>query len=161
MSYWKLIELDYRNPFLDESILGFMKRVPERLRLDKALYRQALARKYPALVQFPFAQLANNVKWETLLTTDSPIRAYALKEFADSSSGVWEYLDPDALAAMLRAPEKGLKDLPTTTRGTNARRFVRTPSSASAPVSFRRFSAVGAGPCFRYRPSQSLCVRSC
>jgi hypothetical protein len=52
-SYWSLIELDFRNPLLDESILDFLKRVPERLRLDKVLYRQALARKYPALVQFP------------------------------------------------------------------------------------------------------------
>jgi hypothetical protein len=73
------------------------------------------------------------VNWETLLTTDSPIRADALAEFADSSSGVWEYLDPDALAAMLRAPEQGFKHLPTTTRGTNARRLVRTTLERVSP----------------------------
>ena len=46
-AYFKQLLLDHRNVLLDESLLDFLAMVPTRLRIDKLLYRRAMARKYP------------------------------------------------------------------------------------------------------------------
>jgi asparagine synthetase B (glutamine-hydrolysing) len=104
-SYWKQVELDQRNVLLDEPILDFLARVPEPLRIEKALYRRAIALRYPDLARFPFAQRDNLENWRVLLTSDTPVRQYVLDEMADRSSGIWEYLDREVLSGMIRELE--------------------------------------------------------
>ena len=101
--YYKQVELDQRNVLLDEPILDFLARVPERLRIDKKLYRDAMARTYPDLARLPLAQRDNLEDWTALLATGTPVRAYSLEELSDRSSGIWEYLDPAALWGLVEA----------------------------------------------------------
>jgi len=100
-SYYKQIELDHRNVLLDDPILDFLTKVPDSMRVDKMLFRQTIIRRYPQLVQFPYAKRSNLEDWLKLLATDSPVRQYALDELGDRSSGIWEYLDPEALTKMM------------------------------------------------------------
>ena len=106
-SYYKQIELDYRSPLLDESILDFMAKVPDPMRVDKLIFRRVFNRAYPRLAQFPFAQRANLEDWPTLLSTETPVREYVLEEINDQTSGIWEFLDPVALTKLLGAIGRG------------------------------------------------------
>lgn len=54
-----------RNPFLDNSILDFMKKVPTHLRRGKRLYKETIVEMFPELFQFERAATANYVPdWE-------------------------------------------------------------------------------------------------
>ena len=102
-SYYKLVELDQRNVLLDEMILDFLARVPDPLRIDKILFRKVVFQNYPVFSPFPYAGRSNLENWQSLLAKDTPIRQYALDEFAHHSSGIWEYLDPSALSDVLNS----------------------------------------------------------
>jgi len=106
-SYLKQIELDQRNVLLDGSILDFMAKVPDPIRVDKLLYRRVVNQEYSHLAKFPYAKRSNFEDWRKLLATASPVREYALEELNDQSSGIWEFLDPVALAKILGALGKG------------------------------------------------------
>jgi len=106
-SYLKQIELDQRNVLLDGSILDFMAKVPDPIRVDKLLYRRVVNQEYSHLAKFPYAKRSNSEDWRKLLATASPVREYALEELNDQSSGIWEFLDPVALAKILGALGKG------------------------------------------------------
>ena len=105
-SYYKKIELDQRNVLLDDSILDFIAQVPDALRIDKLLYRRVVKQEYPLLAKFPIAKQSNLENWRQLLATASPVREYALAEFNDPSSGIWEFLDPLALKKVLGTLER-------------------------------------------------------
>ena len=105
--YYKQIELDLRNPLLDNSILDFMAKVPDPLRVKKLLYRKVFSTEYPHLAQFPYAIRGNVEDWPKLLANESPVREYALEELNDRSSGIWKYLDPVALAKLLKTIGRG------------------------------------------------------
>ena len=144
-SYYKQIELDQRNVLLDDPILDFLAKVPDPLRIDKMLYRRVVAEKYSLLTQFPLAKRSNHEDWLQLLATDSPVRGYALAEFNDRSSGIWEFLDPLGLDKVIYSVgkkhpvqsmfqrvkpksllKKGLKSLaPTLLAKTRAQRHAR------------------------------------
>lgn len=100
-SYYKQVELDQRNVLLDDTILDFLVRVPDHLRIDKLLFRKVVFKTYPRLAQFPYAGRSNLENWQSLLARNTQIRQYALDEFADRSSGIWEYLDPTALTEVM------------------------------------------------------------
>ncbi len=108
-SYYKQVELDQRNPLLDDSILDFLAKVPDELRIDKLLYRRVLNQKYPLLSQFPIAKRSNLEDWRQLLARASPVRAYALDELNDRSSGIWDFLDLAALTNLLGTLEKSFR----------------------------------------------------
>ena len=44
------------NPFLDDDVLDFMRRVPRRLRLEKTLFIRTMERHYPQVFRAPRAQ---------------------------------------------------------------------------------------------------------
>ncbi len=106
--YYKQIELDLRNPLIDDLILDFMAKVPDRLRVKKLLYRKVFKQEYPYLAQFPFSNRDNLENWPKLLASESPVREYALEELNDHSSGIWEFLDPVALAKLLESLRKDI-----------------------------------------------------
>ncbi len=108
-SYYKQIELDHRNVLLDDSILDFLAKVPDLLRVDKLLFRRVVTREYPLLSQFPYAKRDNLEDWLDLLTIDSPVRKYAMDELGDQTSGVWEFLDPGALKNLITTLGKGFR----------------------------------------------------
>jgi asparagine synthetase B (glutamine-hydrolysing) len=139
-SYYKQVELDQRNVLLDEPILDFLSRVPEPLRFDKWLYRDAMARTYPELARFPSAGRDNLENWTALLAADTPVRAYALEELSDRSSGIWEYLDPAALRGMVEA----LARTPAGSPGPRSRPRIRV-----RPLARRVLETVAPGLAFR------------
>lgn len=137
-SYYKQIELDQRNVLLDDTILDFMSEVPDDLRVDKQLYREALPLAYPALAKFPYARLDNLEDWGTLLFTDTPVRAYAREELGDGTGGLWDILDPAALSALLSPPglPSGEPRRPVAQRAKGA---VKRVVGAVAPFALRRY----------------------
>ena len=106
-SYFRQVELDQRNVLLDDSILDFMAKVPDSLRIDKMLFREVVKHQYPDLARFPYAKRYNFEDWWKLLVTESPVREFALEELNDRSSGIWEFLDPEALMKILEGLGKG------------------------------------------------------
>jgi hypothetical protein len=100
-AYFKQLLLDHRNVLLDESLLDFLAMVPTRLRIDKLLYRRAMARKYPALWKFDVARRNNLEDWSRLLVEETQVRRFALQQLDDEKSGIWDYFDPRALRRVL------------------------------------------------------------
>lgn len=132
-SYYRQVELDQRNVLLDEPILSFMIRVPERLRINKRLYRNAVARKYPNLARFPFAKRGNLEDWTRLLAAKTPVRAYAVEELSERSSGIWEFLDPVALMNIVEALGRGAGKLLGASPRSRLKSLTKQTLQATAP----------------------------
>lgn len=115
-SYFKQFAVDQRNVLLDEGILDLMPSIPARLRGDKYLFTQAMARAYPRLWQFPIATKDNLENWQLLLGTDGPVRSFAVEQFADRNSGIWNYLDRDGLLRVLNGLVPRKRSLAATLR---------------------------------------------
>lgn len=96
-SYYKLCWLDQRNVLLDDEILDFLELVPARLRVDKLLYRRAMARAFPRLWQLPFATTGNLENWSVALAENRPVRQFVKQSLEDERSGIWEFFDRGAL----------------------------------------------------------------
>jgi asparagine synthetase B (glutamine-hydrolysing) len=100
-SYYKQLVLDQRNVLLDETILDFMAHVPAHLRVNKILFHEAMARAYPELWRIPLSQKNNLENWFQLLSSNTPVQAFAIEELEDTTSGIWEYFDRKALRELL------------------------------------------------------------
>jgi len=102
-SYYKLVWLDQRNALLDEDILDFFELVPAALRVDKLLYRRAMARAFPELWALPFAGASSLEDWRTVLAEDAEVRGFIQKSLDDARSHVWEFFDRRALALLFES----------------------------------------------------------
>ena len=100
-SYLKQVVLDPRNVLLDDEILDFLARVPARLRDDKQILQRAMRRRHPDLWSVPFATEHNLEDWDWQFGHDTEVRRYALEQFGDTSSAIWEYFDPQALRSIV------------------------------------------------------------
>ncbi|MBA3689689.1 MAG: hypothetical protein H0W81_12830 [Chloroflexi bacterium] len=102
-TYYKLIWLDQRNVLLDEEILDFFELVPASFRVDKLLYRRAMARAFPQLWALPFAAGNSLENWRSLLAEDAAVRGFIQKSLDDERSHVWEFFDRRALALLFQS----------------------------------------------------------
>lgn len=112
-SYPKLVCLDQRNVLLDEDILDFFELVPAALRVDKLLYRRAMARAFPDLWALPFAGASSLENWRSLLAEDAGVRGFIKKSLDDERSHVWEFFDRRALALLFEstAPNRARRSI--------------------------------------------------
>ena len=102
-SYYKLCVLDQRNVLLDDDILAFLELVPARLRIDKLLYRRAMARAFPELWELPFATSSNLEPWNKVLAEDRGVRQFIERSLKDSDSRVWEFIDRESVAHLFQS----------------------------------------------------------
>ena len=87
-----------RNPFLDNSILDFMMKVPVNLRRDKRLYRRMITEKFPHLFSIKSAHSSGHIPdWRAELDKQRRnIEALLL----DRSSVLDELMPPDAILGL-------------------------------------------------------------
>ena len=100
-NYWRQTVFDERNPLLDDDILAFLAEVPEELRIDKALFRDAtsvLTRDWPDI---PFADGSKLDPFMDQMRPGAPMRLHAEAEAADVESGIWDLIDRPAFATLL------------------------------------------------------------
>ena len=100
-SYWRQLLFDERNKLLDETILDFMEKIPDRLRLQKRLYGKTvekLTRLFPPL---RVASTDNLEDWNLELMPDRPIGRYYMEEICDLNSGILEYIDQRVVRVLL------------------------------------------------------------
>ena len=102
-SYLKQVVLDVRNVLLDDEILDFLARVPDSQRAYKRVLQDAMRRRHPELWSMPFATDHNVEDWEWQFGHDTEVRRYAVKQIEDTSSGIWEYFDRNALRTILES----------------------------------------------------------
>lgn len=95
-SYYKQVYIDHRNPLLDDTILEFLSRVPARLRVDRSLFRTAMAKRYADLWTYPFATVCGLENWRDIIVNNSSLRQYVTTQIADDTSGIWEYFNKQA-----------------------------------------------------------------
>jgi asparagine synthetase B (glutamine-hydrolysing) len=100
-AYYKLCWLDHRNPLLDDRILDFMASVPDRLRIDKLLFRRAMARAFPEAWRLPIAQASNLEDWPGVLADDTPPRAFVSDSLRRPDTALWDVLDRDRVMGLL------------------------------------------------------------
>lgn len=96
-AYYKQVYMDHRSPLMDNDILDLIERLPKAYRDDKALLYHTIRKRYPEVSGFDYAWRTNLEDWAALIAADTPVRRYALEECADTSSGIWRYLDREAV----------------------------------------------------------------
>ncbi len=60
----KHVDFEVYNPHLARSVLDWNTRVPDRLRKEKHLMREAMRQRHPAVSDIPFATVSNLPAWE-------------------------------------------------------------------------------------------------
>jgi len=133
-SYYKLCWLDQRNVLLDDEILNFLEWVPARLRVDKLLYRRAMARAFPQLWQLPFAKASNLEHWSAVLAGDGSVREFIRASLNDRRSEIWRFFQRDALMTLFESTSTQTLQSSTKYRAQSSLRSVllRLPQPALA-----------------------------
>jgi hypothetical protein len=96
-AYYKQVYMDHRSPLMDNAILDLIERLPKACRDDKALLYHTIRTRYPEVSGFDYARRTNLEDWAALIAADTPVRRHALEECADTRSGIWHYLDREAV----------------------------------------------------------------
>jgi asparagine synthetase B (glutamine-hydrolysing) len=73
-------ELEIHTPFLDRRLLEWLRNVPDGLRAEKRLVREAMARRFPKVAAMPYATRDNMPAWEAR-SRDNPAHAEFLREW--------------------------------------------------------------------------------
>jgi len=155
-SYYKQIYLDQRNVLLDEDILDFYERVPAALRIDKLLYRRAMARAYPQLWGLPFAAASSLEDWRSVVAEDAEIRQFIKKSLQDERSYVWQFFDRRALVLLFESTSPHLTGVSVTAR---ARSSLRSTLLRLPPPVVRRLQAFRASHLPFRVPAHSILLR--
>jgi asparagine synthetase B (glutamine-hydrolysing) len=135
-AYFKLCWVDHRNPLLDDGILDFMARVPDPLRVDKLLFRRAMARAYPDLWRVPIAQQSNLEEWPRVLAGDTPAREYLIRSLGKADTALWDVLDRARIEQLL---DRVVGDRSgTSPRTRTPARSMRARALQRMPAGFRR-----------------------
>jgi asparagine synthetase B (glutamine-hydrolysing) len=101
-AYYKRVLFIHRTPLLDDEILDFFSLLSIEQRLNKALYMQAIQRRYPELYKYPFShgKLEN---WDLEIRNDTSIRRYIESHVADHKSGIWKYFNRIEIEKILKS----------------------------------------------------------
>lgn len=101
LTWVKAVEIEIRNPYLDDDILEFLATVPARYRVERQLYRSALVQAFPALYG-EFAQVTDDIDWDSELGHSAQLSGY-VRRLLDESALVGRLVDPAALAKLTAA----------------------------------------------------------
>ncbi|HEX7342994.1 MAG TPA: asparagine synthase-related protein [bacterium] len=101
LSQLKQIELDLRNPFLDNEILDFVSLLPEKLRLGKALFKATVKGLFPEFEAIGFAKHSSLIDWDQRLGHDSALQEYLRAILLEKENGFDAILDRRELERFL------------------------------------------------------------
>ena len=102
LSYIKSIEVELRNPWVDNDILDFMCTVPIKYRLDKNLYRKTIVKMFPELFS-EIAQKSNLIDWGHEFRNSQVLKDFIYKELIESQNAFHEFILIDNLKIELDA----------------------------------------------------------
>jgi len=93
----KQVEVNLRNPFLDNEILDFIGLLPMRLRLGKTLFKATVERLFPEFQTFDFAKQSSLIDWDQRLGSDLGLQAYIRAVLLEQKNGFDEIINPSKL----------------------------------------------------------------
>lgn len=100
---FKQIYFDHCNPLLDDGVLDLLETVPLVQRQNKTLLRDTVRDCYGKLGVYSYARNSNLEDSSELLTNDTSVRDYAISQFGDHQSELWDYLDRNAVNQIFKA----------------------------------------------------------
>ncbi|MGH8071384.1 MAG: asparagine synthase-related protein [Candidatus Entotheonellia bacterium] len=92
LSYVKRIEIEIRNPFIDNDILDFVVSLPEKYRIRKYLYTKTIREMFPWIFT-EMAYKTNLIAWDEQLKESPKLRAFLEEEFLHDSSAIFEIIN--------------------------------------------------------------------
>ncbi|MEM7294266.1 MAG: asparagine synthase-related protein, partial [Pseudomonadota bacterium] len=98
-SYYKQVLHQQINPLLSDEILAFMRRVPESLRVEKALFSRVVQTRYAKFLDVPIASEDGLEDWGELVYTDTPVRRYMAEQISDEGSAIWSIFSRDKIVS--------------------------------------------------------------
>jgi asparagine synthetase B (glutamine-hydrolysing) len=110
LSYVKRIEIEIRNPFIDNDILDFVVSLPEKYRIRKYLYTKTIQEMFPWIFT-EMAYKTNLIAWDEQLKESQKLRAFLEEEFLHDSSAIFEIINAQKFKSFRqdrRAGEPGL-----------------------------------------------------
>jgi hypothetical protein len=123
---------------LDDRILDFMAKVP--IRCNRQNIYKVVIRNIRASPNSLYKR-ANLEDWQKLLATETPVRDYALAEFNDRSSGIWEFLDPLVLTKIIESVGKKLRFQSVVTQTIKPKSLIKQGLTILAPGLLARTQA--------------------
>ena len=97
----KQVEMDLRNPFLDNEILDFIGLLPMKLRLGKTLFKATVERLFPEFKTFDFAKQSSLIDWDQRLGSDSGLQNYIRTILLKQKNGFDEIINRRKLERFL------------------------------------------------------------
>jgi asparagine synthetase B (glutamine-hydrolysing) len=100
-AHYKQCAIWVHNPWLDRSILDFMRTVPPALRVKKLAYKRAMQSVFPELETIPHAgvHFDNIEDWDAILRSHGYVREYVLRHVLAEENGLHQLLDMGKLRA--------------------------------------------------------------
>jgi len=92
LSQLKQVEVDLRNPFLDNEILDFIGLLPMELRLGRTLFKMTVERLFPEFQTFEFAKLSSLIDWDQRLGSDMGLQTYIRAVLLEQKNGFDEII---------------------------------------------------------------------
>lgn len=100
LNYIKTIEVESRNPWVDNDILDFMCTVPIKYRLDKNLYRKTIVKMFPKLFN-EIAQKSNLIDWRHEFRNSQVLKDFIYRELIENQNVFHEFIKIDNLKTEL------------------------------------------------------------
>jgi hypothetical protein len=94
LSYIKGIEIEIRNPYLDNEILEFLVKVPVKYRVGKNLYVKTIKKMFPEIFT-ETAQQSNLIEWDVQMRKSMELRSYLSDELMGKPSLIYEFIDQE------------------------------------------------------------------
>lgn len=101
LSYLKRIEIETRNPLIDNELLDLNAKIPYQHRIDKKLFYESLRKDFPKLSVVPIALRNNDINWENAIKQDSILQEFFRSILIDKNNSFDEYINKKELSIFL------------------------------------------------------------
>lgn len=128
-NYYKLGILEAANPWLDRTVVEFLRTLPAPCRIDKVLYRRTLAAAFPQLMSIPIAQRNSLEDFGALMKRSAAFQKFIRFHLLEGNNRLHEMVDRQHLEGMLAAAFQGRRaDSLTVRLYGNAKRLLKQAS---------------------------------
>lgn len=93
LSQLKQQVIGLRNPYLDNELLDFIRRMPRQMRLGKRLFKATVRTLFPEFEPFGIARNSNLIDWHTRVGVDPDLQEYIRQVLLRQENGLDEVVD--------------------------------------------------------------------
>jgi len=101
LSYLKQIEVEIKNPLIDNDLLDFIFRVPQKYRINKKFFHEATRKSFPSLKNVPIALKENDINWGNIIKEDEIIQRFIRSVLLSENNSFDEYINKKELELFL------------------------------------------------------------